>query len=341
MSVGVTLTKKMQLARRRDAAFFSVTLLALPLSFCVCGSTLGQAYPARPVRIVVGLAAGGPTDVVVRMFGAKLGEQWGQPVVVENRTGAGGTISADLVARAPADGYTLLNCSLATHGISPALYKSLSYDPVKAFAPISLIGTTPNILVAHPGIGAKTVGEFVALAKANPGKMLYGSSGVGASPHLTMELLKSRTGIDLVHVPFKGSSLAMPEILGGRVQAMFDNLPGQVSYVQSGKLRGLGVSSLKRSPQLPDVPTIAESGLPGFEVTVWYGVCAPAATPAPVLAKIHADTLAALNAPEFRQRLADAGVDATPLATEAFRGFIAAELKKWAGVVRDAGIQPE
>ena len=334
------MTRNIRFAHRFKPAFVAATLLAMWLPVCA-RYALGQSYPARPVRIVVGLAAGGPTDVVVRLFGAKLGEQWGQPVLVENRTGAGGTVSADVVTKAPADGYTLLNCSLATHGISPALYKSLPYDPVAAFAPISLIGTTPNILVAHPSVAAKTVGEFVALAKTNPGKMFYGSSGVGASPHLTMELLKSRTGIDVVHVPFKGSSLVMPEILGGRVQVMFDNLPGQVSYVQSGKLRGLGVSSTTRSPQLPDVPTIAESGVPGFEVTVWYGVCAPAATPAAVLAKLHADMVATLNTPELRQRLADTGVTTTPTTMEAFRGFIAAELKKWAGIVKDAGIQPE
>jgi tripartite-type tricarboxylate transporter receptor subunit TctC len=327
--------------RRRKPAFFKVALMTMPLSLCAGEIALAQTYPSRPVRIVVGLAAGGPTDVVVRLFGAKLGELWAQPVMVENRTGAGGTISAEAVAKAAADGYTLLNCNLATHGISPALYKSLPYDPVKGFAPISLIGTTPNILVTHPGLAAKTVSEFIALAKATPGKMLYGSSGVGASPHLTMELLKSRTGIDVVHVPYKGSSLVMPEILGGRIHAMFDNLPGQVTYVQSGKLRGLGMSSPKRSPQLPEVPTIAESGVPGFEVTVWYGVCAPAATPALILAKIHADTIAALNAPELRQRLTDAGVEVTPVSTEAFGNFIATELKKWAGVVKDAGIQPE
>jgi tripartite-type tricarboxylate transporter receptor subunit TctC len=311
-------------------------LLMVPWHYSVA-----QSFPVRPVRIVVGLAAGGPTDVVVRLFANKIGEIWGQSVIVENRPGAGGTIAADAVAKSPADGYTLLNCSLATHGISPSMYKSLPYDPIKSFAPISLIGTTPNILVTHPGVTAKTLGEFIALIKTYPGKLHYGSSGVGASPHLTMELLKSRAGIDIVHVPFKGSSQVMPEILGGRVQAMFDNLPGQVSYVQSGKLRALGVTSLKRSAQLPEVPTIAESGVPGFEVTVWYGVCAPSATPAPVLTKTHTDMVAAVNAPDLKQRLTDAGVETAPISMQAFAGFIAAELNKWAGVVKDAGIKPE
>lgn len=327
-------------ARGADAAFTGAALVVVALLGAADGLH-AQSYPVKPVRIVVGLAAGGPTDVVVRMFAAKLGEAWGQSVVVENRTGAGGTVSADAVAKAPADGYTLLNCSLATHGIAPALYRSLPYDPVKGFAPISLIGTTPNILVAHPGVPARTVADLVALAKAAPGKLHYASSGVGASPHLTMELLKSRTGMAIVHVPFKGSSQAMPELYGGRIEVMFDNLPGQVPVVRSGKLRGLGVTSLKRSAQLPDVPTIAESGVPGFEVSVWYGLCATAGTPAPVLAKIHADTVAVLGSPDLRQRLVEGGVDPAPMAADAFAAFIAAELKKWAGVVKDAGIQPE
>ena len=298
-------------------------------------------YPIKPVRIVVGLAAGGPTDVVVRIFAARMSENWGQPMVVENRPGAGATISADVVAKSPADGYSLLNCNVATHGISPSLYKNLPYDPVKDFAPISLIGTTPNILVVNPSVPAKSVSEFIALAKASPGKLYYGSSGVGASPHLTMELFKSQTGTDIVHVPFKGSSLVMPELLSGRIQAMFDNLPGQVAYVKSGKLRGLGVTSVKRSALLPEVPTIAESGVPGFEVTVWYGVCAPAATPQAILAKLNADIVKALNMPDLRQRLVDNGVDAAPMSAEEFAALISSEMKKWAKAIKDAGIQPE
>jgi len=307
----------------------------------VPASALAQRFPEKPVRIVVGLAAGGPTDVVVRMVAARLSESWSHPVVVDNRVGAGGTVAADLVARASPDGYSLLNCSLATHGISPALYRKLGYDPLKSFAPLGLIGTTPNILVAHPGVAARSVADLVALAKGAPGKLHYASSGVGASPHLTMELLKSRTGIDVVHVPFKGSAPAMPEILGGRVQVMFDNLPGQVSYVRSGRLRALGVSSLQRSALLPDVPTIAEAGVPDFEVDVWYGLCAPAATPAQVRARIHADLVTALASPELARRLAESGVDVKPMTAEAFGTFVAAELRKWAGAVKTAGIQPD
>jgi tripartite-type tricarboxylate transporter receptor subunit TctC len=304
-------------------------------------TTSAAEYPMKPVRIVVGLAAGGPTDVVVRIFAAKMSENWGQPMVVENRTGAGATISADAVAKSTADGYTLLNCNVATHGISPSLYKNLPYDPVKDFAPVSLIGTTPNILVVNPAVPARTVSEFVALAKASPGKLYYGSSGVGASPHLTMELFKSQTGTDIVHIPYKGSSQVMPELLSGRIQAMFDNLPGQVAYVKTGKLRGLGVTSAKRSVLLPEVPTIAEAGVLGFEVTVWYGVCAPAATPQPILAKLNADIVKALNMPELRQRLLDNGVDAAPMSPEEFTAHISSEMRKWAKAIKDAGIQPE
>ena len=304
--------------------------------------TAGAAeYPTKPVRIVVGLAAGGPTDVVVRIFAAKMSENWGQAMAVENRAGAGATISADVVAKSTADGYTLLNCNVATHGISPSLYKNLPYDPVKDFAPLSLIGTTPNILVVNPSVPARSVSEFIALAKASPGKLYYGSSGVGASPHLTMELFKSQTGTDIVHVPYKGSSQVMPELLSGRLQAMFDNLPGQVAYVKSGKLRGLGITSAKRSALLPEVPTIAEAGVPGFEVTVWYGVCAPAATPQPILAKLSADIVKTLNMPDLRQRLLDNGVDAAPMSPEEFAALISAEMKKWAKAIKDAGIQPE
>jgi tripartite-type tricarboxylate transporter receptor subunit TctC len=315
----------------------------LIVSFAALTATTSSAaeYPIKPVRIVVGLAAGGPTDVVVRIFAARMSENWGQPMVVENRPGAGATISADVVAKSPADGYSLLNCNVATHGISPSLYKNLPYDPVKDFAPISLIGTTPNILVVNPSVPAKSVSEFIALAKASPGKLYYGSSGVGASPHLTMELFKSQTGTNIVHVPFKGSSLVMPELLSGRIQAMFDNLPGQVAYVKSGKLRGLGVTSVKRSALLPEVPTIAESGVPGFEVTVWYGVCAPAATPPPILTKLNADIVKALNMPDLRQRLVDNGVDAAPMSAEEFAALISSEMKKWAKAIKDAGIQPE
>jgi tripartite-type tricarboxylate transporter receptor subunit TctC len=318
--------------------------LALCLAICSLQAWVpaqAQVFPARPVRLLVGLAAGGPTDLAARILAAKLTEVWGQQVVVENRAGAGSTIAAEAVARAPADGHTLLLCTIATHALAPQLIKSLSYDPVKDFAPISMVGITPNILVVHPSVPANTLKEFLALAKASPGKLTYASSGIGNSPHLTMELLKTQAGIDLVHVPFKGSAPAMTELLSGRIQSMFDNLPGQVENVKAGKVRALGVTSLQRSAQLPDVPPIAEAGLPGFDVSVWYGVCAPSATPMPVQAKVHADLIAALGAPDLRQRLAGAGVDAKTSSQAEFARFISAEAGRWGEVIRKAGIKPD
>jgi tripartite-type tricarboxylate transporter receptor subunit TctC len=318
--------------------------LALCLAICSLQAWVpaqAQIFPTRPVRLLVGLAAGGPTDLAARILAAKLTEVWGQQVVVENRAGAGSTIAAEAVARAPADGHTLLLCTIATHALAPQLIKSLTYDPVKDFAPISMMGTTPNILVVHPTVPANTLREFLVLAKASPGKLTYASSGIGNSPHLTMELLKTQAGIDLVHVPFKGSAPAMTELLSGRIQSMFDNLPGQVENVKAGKVRALGVTSLQRSAQLPDVPTIAEAGLPGFDVSVWYGVCVPSGTPTTIQAKVHADLTAALGAPDLRQRLAGAGVDANSSSQAEFAHFISAEAGRWGEVVRRARIKPD
>jgi tripartite-type tricarboxylate transporter receptor subunit TctC len=295
-----------------------------------------QEFPAKPVRIVVGLAPGGGTDIVARVLAARLTEMWGQQAIVENRTGAGGSIAADFVAKAAPDGHTLLLCNMATHAIGPALHKKLPYDHMRDFAPISMIGTTPNILVVHPSLPARSIGEFVALAKANPGKINYGSSGIGTALHLTMELFKTMTGIDVVHVPYKGGSAAGVDLMAGHIGAMFANLPTQLGAVKAGRARALGVSSAKRHPLVPDVPAIAET-VPGFDVTVWHGLCAPAAVPKIVIARLNADVTKALSHPEVQRRLSDNGVDATATSPEQFAAFIKSETAKWAKAVRESG----
>jgi tripartite-type tricarboxylate transporter receptor subunit TctC len=265
---------------------------------------------------------------------------WKQPVTVENRPGAGNKPSAVEVAKAAPDGHTLLVCSIATHGISPVIYKKLPYDHVKDFTPILRLANAPNALALHPSVPAKTVKEFVAYAKANPGKIQYGSTGVGQSGHLAMEMFRSHFGIDLV---FATSAEVPPidRIVAGRVQAAFVNLPGVPALAKEGKIRILAVSSPARHPQLPDVPTVAESGVPDFEVGVWSGICAPAATPKPILAKIAADAAKVLDMPETQRRFAQNGMDVAPLAPERFAAFIKADNARWAKAAKDAGLQPQ
>ena len=298
-------------------------------------------YPVRPLRQIVPFPPGGGVDIVTRIVGAKWSEVLGQQILVENRAGAGGNLGADIAAKAVPDGYTLFTCSVASHGVSPALYKALPYDHVKDFAPVSLIGKTPNVLVVHPAVPVRSVREFVDYVKANPGKYNYGSPGYGTSPQMTMELFKLTTGINIVHVPYKGGAPALADVMGGQITGMFGNLPEQLAAIKSGKTRALAVSTLKRSPQLPDVPTVAESGFPDFEVTVWYGVCAQAGVPKPILAKLNATLVKTLNTPEMKARLAESTIDASPTTPGEFADFIAAETVKWARVVKDAGIEKQ
>jgi tripartite-type tricarboxylate transporter receptor subunit TctC len=298
----------------------------------------GQTFPTKPVRIVVGFPSGGNVDIPTRIIASKLGDLWGTSVIVDNRPGAGGNIGADLVAKAAPDGYTLLTCNAASHGINPSFYKKIPFDAVKDFAFISQIGSTANVLLVHPSVPANSVSEFVAYAKAHPGKISFASAGVGTSQHLAMELLKSMTGINVVHVPYKGGHPALTDLLGGQVQAMFAAVPTSQATIKAGKLRALGVTSPKRSAQLPGVPTIAESGVPGFSVTSWYGLCAPAGVPQPVLAKLQADVVKVLTRPDTQQLLAEQGIEVAATNSEQFAEFVKAEIAKWAKVVNEAGI---
>ena len=300
-----------------------------------------QNYPQRPLRLIVPTAPGGGTDFTGRLVAAKLSETLGQQVVVENRGGGGGSVGADNAAKATPDGYTLLLGSIATHAVNPALYKKLPYDHLKDFAPVSLIGTVPNVLVVHPSVPVKTFAEFVSYAKANPGKINYGSSGVGSPPHLSMELLRSLTGINLVHVPYKGAGPALADLLGGQVQTMCTSLAGQITFIRAGRVRALGVTTAKRNPQLPEVPTSVESGVPGYEVTIWYAVFAPVATPNAIVQRLNSEMVKVLNAPEMKDRMAQQGMDPAPSTPAELAAFVKIETAKWAKAAKDSGATAE
>ena len=299
---------------------------------------LAQAFPSRPVRFISPFPPGGAVDVITRITATGLQEALGQPVVVENRSGAGGTVGADAAARAPADGYTLFSGGIATHGIAPALYSKLGYDAVRDFSPLSMIGTTPNVLIVNPSVQARSVGEFIALAKAAQRKLDYGSPGIGTSPQLSMELFKLMSGIELVHIPYKGNGPALADLLGGQLPVMFDNLPGAIGQIKAGRVRVLGVTSAARHPSLPDVPTIAESGLPGFEVVVWYAVFAAGTPPPDVLARLTAAANRAVNSPEVQKKLSETGVDPGASSPADLAMRVRTEMAKWAKVVKDAGL---
>lgn len=304
---------------------------ALPLG------ALAQNFPTKPITIIVPFSAGGTTDILARIVGQGLTTELGQSVVVDNKPGAGGNIGGSLAAKAAADGYTLFMGTVGTHAINQSLYKKMPFDPVKDFAPLSRVATVPNLLVAHPSQPFKTVKEMIAYAKANPGKITFGSPGSGASPHVSGELFKSMTGTDLLHIPYKGSAPAMTDLLGGQTSVMFDNMPSAIQHVRSGKLRPIAVTTAKRSPELPDVPTIAEAGVPGYEATSWFGMFAPAGTPKPVLDKLHAALIKVLNQADVKKKIAEQGGDVVAETPDQFAAFIQAESVKWGKVVKESG----
>ena len=301
-------------------------------------ATLAQSFPNRPVRILAPFPAGAGVDIVARMIGQPLSEQWGQAVVVDNRPGAGGTIACELVAKAVPDGHTLLLGNISTFAMAPSLYKKLNYDPLKSFAPITRVNTSTNILVVHPNVQATTTQTFIALAKARPGQINYASAGSGTSPHLAAELFKSMAGIDLVHVPYKGSPQALTDLLGGQTQAMFASLVSAIPHVRQNRLRALGMTSTQRSAALPEVPTISESGLRGYDVSVWMGIVAPAGTPPAVIAQLNRQIAAILKTAEVREKLGAQGLEAVTDTPAEFTAYVAAEVPKWAKVIRQAGI---
>ena len=308
----------------------------------VCAAARGaraEAYPARPLRWVVGFPPGGGADIVSRIMAPWLAERLGQPVVIENKPGASSNISIQAVVNSPPDGYTLLFIP-ASAAVNVSLFDNLQFNLLRDITPVSGLIDFPLVMVANPSLPAKTVPEFIAYAKANPGKISYGSSGVGTSTHLGVELFKSMTGIDIVHVPYKGGAQSSADLVAGQIQLVITNLPEQVAYMKSGRTRGLGVSTLKRSPQFPDIPSISET-VPGYEVTVWYGLCAPAGMPRALLDKINADLVKAVTSPDTKERLASAGIEAAPTTPEEFSAFLKADVAKWAKVIKDANIAAE
>ena len=309
------------------------------LSFATMANA--QTYPTKPVRLIVGFPPGGGTDVVARVIAQKLTEWWGQAVTVENRAGATGTIGADSVAKAAPDGYTLLMGHVNSHGIAPNLFPKMPYDALKDFVAVAYVGYVPNVLAVHPSVPAKSVKELVALAKAQPGKLNFASSGNGSTQHLAGELFKQLTGTSIVHVPYKGSGDAIKDLLAGVVSMNFDTMPPVLPHIQAGKLRGLAISTPRRLPQLPDVPTFAEEGITGFDVANWYGVMAPAGTPRELVARLNADINKAMQVPEVRARLEGVGTQLREQSAADFDAYMKAEVAKYAKLVKDAGVRLE
>ena len=301
---------------------------------------LAQAYPAKAIRVIVPSSPGGGTDILARVIAARLTEAWGQQVVVENRAGAGQMIGIELAAKAAPDGYSLLMAA-STLAINPVMYKKVPYDALRDFAPITQAAALPNILVAHPSLPVKNVKELVALAKARPGQLVYASAGHGTSPHLSFELFLYMTGTKMIHVPYKGTGPGAVDTVAGQVQLMMPNLLTALPHVKSGRLRALGVTSAKRSAGVPDVPTIAQAGVPGYEAIQWYGLLAPAGTPREIVMKLHGEIVKILAAPDTREKLSSDGAEPVGSTPEQFAAFIRAETEKWGKVVKAAGIQPE
>lgn len=322
-----------QSAARHAAVFAFIAAGAVWMS-----PAWAQAYPTKPVRYIVPFPAGASPDIVARTITERLSRLWGQQVIVDNRSGAGGTVGAQFAAKAPPDGYTLFQCNIASSAIAESLYLKLGYDHPRDFAPITRIGTTPNALVVHPSMPAKSMKEFIAYAKANPGKLSYGSSGAGSSPHLSMELLKMMTKTNIVHVSYKGAPQAMSDVMAGQIESGMTNIPLIIAPIQAGRMRGLAVTSAKRVSQISHVPTMIESGLPGYEVYSWYGVCTNAATPASIIEKLHADVTGVLRSTEVQKIFGDLMIDIAPTSREGFAEFMRTETARWAEVAKVAGL---
>ena len=312
---------------------------AATLALCVTDAFAGEAtYPARPIRLIVPLAAGGPADTVSRLIGKKLTESLGQSVVVDNRAGASTLIGTELASRAPPDGYTLLTVT-TTHTINPSVFRSLPYDPVKSFTPVTLVEGAPFMLVIHPSVQAATVKELIALARAQPGKINYASAGNGSSQHLTAELFRTAAKVEMVHVPYKGAGPGFIDLVAGQVQMTFSSTVTSIPYVTNRQLRGLAVTSLRRSAAAPSMPTVAESGFPGFESSSWVGMLAPAGTPEAIVNRLQQEVASALKARDVNETLAGMGADPGGLTPKEFGAYFQSEMKKWGTVIREAGLK--
>ena len=316
---------------RRIALLLLLALPALP------SVAFAQAWPSKPIKWVVPFAPGGTTDILARTVGEKLGAALGQPVIVENRPGAGGGVGADFVAKSPPDGYTLVGGTISTHAINASLYKSLPYDPVRDFVPITLIARLPNLLVINPNVPAKNVAELVALMKANPGKYTFASSGNGTSQHLSGELFKSIAGVDMQHVPYKGSPPALQDVVGGQVTMTFDNITTALPLAKAGNLRALAVTTAQRSAVAPEIPTMAEAGLAGYEIGSWQGVFAPAGTPPEIVRRLNTEIVRILKSPEIHDKLIALGAEPVGNSVDEFTAMVKSEVAKWGDVVKRSG----
>lgn len=314
--------------------------IAAACALAASATVHAQNYPAKPVRIMVGYSPGGGVDTTARMVGQALGELWGSTVIIENRPGAAGNVATEYTARAAPDGYTLVLCNIGSHAVTPARFgKKLTYDPIRDFAFTSLIGGVPNLLMVHPSMPVKNLQQYIGYARAHPGKVNFGSSGVGASPHLSIELMKMMTNINIVHVPYKGAASALADVISGNIESSVGNLAGApLAAAKSGRVRPLGVTSAKRNRQLPDVPTFAESGIPGYDVTGWYGICTQAKVPQPILTKLNADLNKVLSGP-LKGRLEQQGIEVTPSTSEHFAAHVRSEIEKWTKVVTTAKLE--
>ena len=323
---------------------FITTLLP---SMAVLALTLATALPAlaefpdRPIKIIVPYPPGGTSDLLARVVAPRLGERLKQTVVIENRAGAGGVIGSQMVAKSPADGYTLLLATIATHGVLPILQKPGPYDAVKDFAPVTLVASTPNVLIANPSAPMRNVAELLALARAKPGSVNFGSTSLGGSPHMSGELLKTMAQVDIVHVPYKGGSPMLIDLMGGQIPIGFDNLPSSINHIRAGKLRALAVTTAKRWPGAPEIPTMAEAGVPGYESSAWFGLLAPANTPKPIVDLLQRHLAAILRQPEVEKLLFEQGAESVGNTPDEFAKIIAAELQKWTKVVAATGVKLE
>jgi tripartite-type tricarboxylate transporter receptor subunit TctC len=319
--------------------FHALTLKAAGILLALATAAAAQDYPTRPVRIIVPFPPGGFNDIVGRMIATQLGERLGKQVVVDNRTGAGGVIGTELVANAPGDGHTLLIASLAIT-INP-WFHTISYDAVKSFAPVAILATAPNVLSIQPDLPFKSVKDLIATARERPGKLQYASAGVGSFMHLGPELFKQMAKVDILHVPFRGAGPALIDVMGGNTHMSFGSIPSTITHLRSGKLRALGVGSPRRNALIPDVPTVAESGLPGYEFANWIGILAPAGTPATIVAKLHKELSAIQDSPELKKQFAHEGADVVRMSSAEYGNFIATETAKWGRVVKEGGIKPQ
>ncbi len=325
----------------RHLGYFTALALGLTLGLVLMfAAPAHAAYPERPVTMVVPFAAGGTTDILARIVAEELGKRLGQQIVIDNRPGAGGNTGTAVVAKAEADGYTLVMGTIGTHAINSSIYKRMPYDPVRDFAPVTIVATVPNVLVVHPSAPFRTVAELIAYAKANPGKLNFASSGAGSSIHLSGEMFKAMTETEIEHITYKGSGPAVIDMISGQVplMIMFDNLPSSLPQIKAGKLMALGVTSAARTPILPEVPTIAEAALPGYEATPWFGVLAPAGTPKEIIDRLNGEIVAILGMPTVKERLLEQGAEPVGDTPEHFAGVIKADLTKWAALIEKAGI---